>query len=909
MSRMTASYNLKRCRGVKISRTIAMNSSQRFLLLLILTSSLLAHHLRAQDISGFIDPQSHVDALNNISALMSLTDENQSNISAPANIDTLFMRSVISFQFRHAVELLEQGANIEFRGWYQGQTALLFASQYNQCDSLFYELLRRGANPFARDIRGTTTLHYAAKCGNIRKLFTLVNYGINRNVRDNESLTPLHYAASDNNIQAVLYFRQIGVDIEAQDTAGHTPLWYAWQSRPFFPYIYIEGPDYYHREGMKLWGAQECFEALINAKADISAIPWKGVDPILRLAEYDNPDLIELALSNGADLIDTSAAFTPLHIAARFNCFQNIEFLLNAGIPPDVKDGVGDTPLIVACRRGSYDVVKLLVEAGADVNYLPPPTPQPEFCIAGIRPIVQFRPLYWAMNANRPDIVIYLLQNGADPNNVDNGADPLLLTAVSRQDTTLVRELISYSANPNAQNIYGYSPLEQALRLGNLRIAKILYRAGSSFDIHTTKKIHPDPFSGLPLLHRMAAQQNEEAVRWLLENGVDPNELDYVGQTAAFHAAYYNQVKILEDLVKYGINLNMANKNNETGLHIIARRGSEEAMFFLLKQGVNPNAVSKEGLPPLGDLCLYKSEAQDSVSLAVWRDKAARMATELISAGASIEILCRGRHLLEWAFEKGNKPLAEVALKNGADPIKLDKHKSSYLHRLWRSGEGWMVSLLIRYGADPNAIDQVGDTPLVVAANQGRYIAPDITYFSALLKGGASINYQNPKGMTALYYAIDWLNEELTEWLLENGASPDLVEEKGLYPLYGAICARDVHVAELLIKAGANADRAFPRYKNMTYLHIATTSNFFDIVRLLLKHGADPNKRDDNGNTPLHIAASSRYPNEGGWCVEALLQASADVNARNNAGLTPLDVAKINGCDQIRELLTNASAR
>lgn len=841
-------------------------------------------------------------------SLTSIPDGNPSEISIQRDIDSLFTRAVYSFQTQRAFDLLDGGANIEFRGWFHGYTPLLFASQYNQLDSLFYELLLRGADPFVCDSIGMTTLHLAAKLGIVNKLSTLVENGVDPDVRNHALQTPLHFAAAYNNLEAVDYLINMGANIEAKDSANHTPLWNAWESTPPCP-PYYEGPDYYHLEEMRQWGAPESFDALINAKADISVISWNGIEPILRLAEYDNPALLELALSNGAILNDTSAATTPLHIAARFNCIKNTEFLLSKGLSLDVTDGVGDTPLIVACRQGSFDVVKALIEAGADANYLPPPIPRPEWHIGGHRAISQFRPLFWAMNANHQDIVIYLLQNGAEPDHVDNGANPILLTAVTRQDTFIVNELISYSANPNIQNSSGYSPIEYALLLNNLGIAKILHQAGASFDFHTTRQFGRDSFTGYPFLHRMAAQQNEEAVLWLLESNANPNELDGAGQTAAFHAAYYNQVKILEHLVEFGIDLNTVNKNGETALHTAARQGSEEALKYLLHLNVDPNTVSKDGFPPLGDLCKNKPEVQDSISLAVWGNKVTRMMNELIDAGASIEILCRGRTLLDWTFENKNKPLAEAALNNGADPVMIDENKLTLIHRLgWTHGKGWMVSLLIRYGADPNAIDIEGNTPLIRVLNRPEYGTPDITYFNALLNGGADINYRNPKGLYALSAAIKESSPELVKWLLDNGASLDLVEKNGFYSLHHPIMARSVTCTELLLKAGAKVNRVFPKYK-ITYLHIAARSSFFDIVRLLLKYGADPNRQDENGDTPLHFVASSKYPNEGGWCVEALLQAGADVNARNNAGLTPLDIARNSGREHIQELLTNAAQK
>ena len=73
-----------------------------------------------------------------------------------------------------------------------------------------------------------------------------------------------------------------------------------------------------------------------------------------------------------------------------------------------------------------------------------------------------------------------------------------------------------------------------------------------------------------------------------------------------------------------------------------------------------------------------------------------------------------------------------------------------------------------------------------------------------------------------------------------------------------------------------------------TALHYATVSNRIDVIKLLLREGADVNKQDDDKNTPLHWAARYNYTE----VARLLIQNRADVNIRNYLNNTPLDDAR-----------------
>ena len=136
---------------------------------------------------------------------------------------------------------------------------------------------------------------------------------------------------------------------------------------------------------------------------------------------------------------------------------------------------------------------------------------------------------------------------------------------------------------------------------------------------------------------------------------------------------------------------------------------------------------------------------------------------------------------------------------------------------------------------------------------------------------------------------------------LDNGYVPDIKNKYGETPLHMASFIGHKDIVKLLLKQGAD-----PNFKIIeTPLHKASAEGHKDIVELLLKHGADPNiKRKYTERTSLHSASERGYKE----IVDLLLNQGADPNVKDNRGNTPLSYASGKGNIDIVELLLKHGA-
>ncbi len=127
-----------------------------------------------------------------------------------------------------------------------------------------------------------------------------------------------------------------------------------------------------------------------------------------------------------------------------------------------------------------------------------------------------------------------------------------------------------------------------------------------------------------------------------------------------------------------------------------------------------------------------------------------------------------------------------------------------------------------------------------------------------------------------------------------DGYSPDGFTLLGLSCFFG-----HAEVAEFLVQRGANVNRASNNPFKVAPIHSACAISDYTLAEMLLKHGADPNARQQAGVTPLHEAAHHGRSD----LAQLLLDHGADINARTENGQTSLAMAKEKRFDEVIRLL------
>jgi ankyrin repeat protein len=201
-------------------------------------------------------------------------------------------------------------------------------------------------------------------------------------------------------------------------------------------------------------------------------------------------------------------------------------------------------------------------------------------------------------------------------------------------------------------------------------------------------------------------------------------------------------------------------------------------------------------------------------------------------------------------------PLARLLIQRGADmEMKCGTYSETAPHEAifqnnWKSE---IAVLLQTHGADPNAGNMRGGTPLHLASgrNNARMV-------NLLLAHGAAVDARNVNGDTPLLFAVIWQKYDVIPTLLAHGADAGVHNKRGHTPLH---------------------------YSSWWF-----SSQHHELAKSLLEHGASVNATNNGGVTPLHWASAAPQ-DRGLFMVKFLFENGADVNAISKRARSPLQSA------------------
>ena len=470
-----------------------------------------------------------------------------------------------------------------------------------------------------------------------------------------------------------------------------------------------------------------------------------------------------------------------------------------------------------------------------------------------------------------------LIQQKADVNATQIDGSTAVHWAVYHDDFNLLNILIGAGARIDAVTREGVSPLQMASLYGDPKIIEALLKAGADAKQHGP--------AGETMLMLAARNGNPGAIRLLVNAGADVNAQEPLrGTTALMWAVEQKHPAAVAELLEAkadfrlksaaaGVPRNyMAQKVNVANIEAAARRYAEAAAngrtYIEQVEYEEAHGIQHEGR----------------------RTVTGRTTPATTTAGRAAAVEEEDDSVIAGLVGTGGGGLTALVLAA-------------------REGDLDSTKLLLAAGADVDQVTNYGWTPLLTATNNRHYALA--TY---LIEHGANVNLTNKGAWTPLYLATDNRNIEGGDFpvpkpdldhleyiktLLDHGANPNArVKDNTL--------TRTIFTMQWFFEAGATA---FIR---------ASQSGDTELMRLLLRYGADPHMATDHGDTALTASAGIGWvegvtyehsAQENVEAIKMLLDLGLDPNGVNKDGRTPLMGAALKGRNEVVEILIAHGAK
>jgi len=440
-----------------------------------------------------------------------------------------------------------------------------------------------------------------------------------------------------------------------------------------------------------------------------------------RLFEFRSFDLAKTIVRSQRDSKEFKEFSFALYYAAKNNWPELVGLLLDRGICIDGNNSTGagrtdDSPLVGACESGHANIVSILISRGARLD-------------EESRTVFDHIPLVVAASNGKRDVVQLLINAGANVNEAHNYINlwdrpySALHAATVGGHADVVEQLLTSGANVAISDDRGYAPIHIAAERAFDTIVQVLIDAGA--DTNALTKHHETPLNlicvGIAEVNQPIGRVdrrlvgNDESfvatVNLLLSHGANVNIQNDAGNSPLCNACVSNSRDIAKILLDSGANVNHKTKSG-CPLWTACHKSNVDLVQLLLDRGADPNPTtwesSNQPFQRLVPLCIAAAANNT------------KMIEVLIVAGASVS--------------------------NGDGMCKTALHYAVVAHKVFFATETVrlaqilpMVILLLERGADVNALDARGETPLAIAVAGLR--ARNLRLYSNTLEEGYFMQY------------------------------------------------------------------------------------------------------------------------------------------------------------------------
>jgi uncharacterized protein len=648
---------------------------------------------------------------------------------------------------------------------------------------------------------------------------------------------------------------------------------------------------------------------LIAKGADLNRA-HAGLPPLIaatRDSLEGRPDAVMMLLTNGADPRCADArGETPLHCAVLCEKPILAALLCDAGAPLDAQNADGFTPLGVACAASNWDMVRFLLERGAK--------PENEH---GQPALIATA----TVDDDDPQGVKLLLKRKARVDARGRLKRTALMTAAMHGNAFIAQQLLDAGAQIDLADAQGTTALMEAARAGAEDVLDVFAALDPTLDLTDAKgrtaliiacqSVKANEAIVRRLLAMRAARDvavadGRRAVdfaaaagRWNIVALIDP---DYprpqnVAADNTVAADDYSSEHLL-DALRFG-HWNVVERFNDK-----VREWPQTTLARLFVELMTHEDASARRWLLMHGLDVEANPTDKPLLAVVMAALPASLAAanDLLDAGVQVGgylIISTIATLLHDEHRHALESLALRSIERGADIFATDDSGASALAHAVGFGSLTLARELLARGVDPNARDHLGRTPLFACLALPKDVAIDM--IKLLIGAGADPDVTAASGETPMGLALARPEPSLQQWLNWHAWK---LPRRPLRDsdLLSAASSGDVSAVSKLLGLGFSIDVLDAQ--GATPLLRAAGNGHADVVAFLLDNGADATKCASSGGTALSAAVIARSPT----VISALVSHGVSIDQRLKGGGTALMIAAAMGYPEIVATLLNAGA-
>ncbi|KAJ3449514.1 ankyrin repeat-containing protein [Anaeramoeba flamelloides] len=440
-------------------------------------------------------------------------------------------------------------------------------------------------------------------------------------------------------------------------------------------------------------------------------------EEIINLILQYFPFLFKLPNGNKITPILLAIKLGKLSILEIFSKYETIDFNV---INPDLN---GETPFLFSAKNTQFEILQFIYEnSKVDINYQ--------------QTIKSNSALHFAVLNQKTEMVNYLLENGIDTELKNELSLTPLNLAIKIQNLEIIKKLLKYNADPNSQDKFGQTSLHLCAKTCNYEILETLLNTGKI-------NINQKDYSNRTALFNAVTSNFIECINKLIEIGVEINSYDNQGLNIIHLAIQESELILIQLLEKFikdkkQIEVSKPTKNGVYPIHTATKRGEMKLINFLLGYGIDIDVQNHEGNTALhiaiqntnvklvktflsknADSMIVNNKNQYPLFLASFLpvkdySKSIEICYQLLQHNSFIDSK-NGEYqrvVLNQAIIKKNLNLARFLVDYGARINVPDNEGNIALHFCCQSHYNNLASYLVKRGANPYCLNKNKKTPL-----------------------------------------------------------------------------------------------------------------------------------------------------------------------------------------------------